>query len=90
MAASAWIVILHINTITKARTGAFFLPPKVTELINQGMELGEADDIVFGDSNSKQKGGAVGLLTNNVIDRTSFYVEAVILAAIPIKNKTLY
>ncbi len=90
MAASAWIVILHNNKLTKARTGAFFLPPKVTELINQGMELGEADDIVFGDSNSKQKGGAVGLLTDNVIDRTSFYVEAVILAAIPIKNKTLY
>lgn len=90
MAAFAWIVIQSENKIGRSKTGTFFLPPQVAKLINEGKELGEADDIVFGDSNSKQKGGAVGLLTDNVIDRTKLYVEAVVLALIPFKNKNLY
>jgi non-canonical (house-cleaning) NTP pyrophosphatase len=59
-------------------------------LIKEGKELGEADDIVFQKENSKQKTGAVGLLTGNVLDRTSYYKEAIILALIPFKNKDLY
>ena len=90
MMAFAWIVILSNKNIGKGRTGTFFLPKKVTALIQQGMELGEADDIVFGDSNSKQKSGAVGLLTNNIIDRTQLYVPAITLALIPFQNPELY
>jgi non-canonical (house-cleaning) NTP pyrophosphatase len=59
-------------------------------LIDTGKELGEADDIVFGHTNSKQKNGAVGILTGNVIVRTSYYTEAVILASIPFKNAEIY
>ena len=90
MTAYAWVVIHTKDHFGKARTGAFFLPPKVAKLIDEGKELGEADDIVFGHTNSKQKGGALGLLTHSVIDRTSLYVEAVIMALIPFKNKHLY
>ena len=91
MEAFAWVVVKARNgKIGKARTGTFFLPPKVAELIKQGKELGEADDIVFGRTNSKQENGAVGLLTNNVIDRTHYYIEAVVLALIPFKNEGLY
>ena len=90
MMAFAWIVITSNKQIGKGRTGTFFLPKKVTALIQQGMELGEADDIVFGDSNSKQKSGAVGLLTNNIIDRTQLYVPAITLALIPFQNPQLY
>lgn len=90
MTAFAWIVIQSQEGIGRARTGAFFLPPPVVALIKEGKELGEADDIVFGASNSKQQGGAVGLLTQQVIDRTSLYVEAVIMAFIPFKNPNLY
>jgi non-canonical (house-cleaning) NTP pyrophosphatase len=52
--------------------------------------LGEADDIVFGRSNSKQKEGAIGLLTGNVVDRAGLYEHAVILALVPFKNVALY
>lgn len=90
MMAFAWIVVQSNHQTGKAKTGTFFLPPPVVKLIDEGKELGEADDIVFGDSNSKQKNGAVGLLTGNVIDRTSFYVEAVVLALIPFLNEKLY
>ena len=78
------------GVIGKGRSSAFFLPQKVAELIRQGKELGEADDIVFARTNSKQENGAVGLLTHNAIDRTHYYTDAVILALIPFVNKNLY
>jgi inosine/xanthosine triphosphatase len=95
MEAFAWIVVYGKNPAGslyagKGRTGTFFLPPPVADLVRQGKELGEADDIIFKRSNSKQENGAVGLLTGNVIDRQQFYEQAVILALIPFKNPTLY
>ena len=90
MAAFAWIVVRSKEMIGKARTGTFFLPPAVVDLIHAGKELGEADDIVFGKSNSKQNNGAVGLLTDNVIDRVRLYEHAMILALIPFKNEARY
>lgn len=90
MEAYAWIVIRSRSQIGKARTGAFYLPPEVAQLVRQGHELGVADDLVFGRSNSKQDNGAVGLLTHNIIDRAMFYEQAVILALIPFINPHLY
>ncbi|MDP3726636.1 MAG: inosine/xanthosine triphosphatase [bacterium] len=91
MEAFAWIVV-HAKEggASKGRTGTFFLPPRVAELILEGKELGEADDIVFGTTNSKQANGAIGLLTNNVIHRERYYTEALVLALIPFKNRELY
>jgi inosine/xanthosine triphosphatase len=88
----AWVVVLDAASarIGKGSTGIFYLPPKVAELVHNGMELGEADDVVFSRSNSKQGNGSVGLLTNDVIDRTRYYVDAVILALIPFRNPDLY
>ena len=89
--AFAWMVVENKGgKVGMGRTGSFFLPPKVAELIRQGKELGEADDIVFGMKNSKQSNGAVGILTGDVLTRTTFYVPALILALIPFKNKELY
>ncbi|MEK7547168.1 MAG: inosine/xanthosine triphosphatase [Patescibacteria group bacterium] len=91
MEAFAWIVAKDKNgKFGKGRTGTFFLPPRVAELIKQGKELGEADDIVFQRKNSKQENGAVGILTGDAVDRTKFYTEAVIFALIPFKNEELY
>jgi non-canonical (house-cleaning) NTP pyrophosphatase len=59
-------------------------------LIEEGIELGEADDIVFGMTNSKQESGAVGLLSGDVITRTTYYEHAVVLALLPFKNQDLY
>ena len=90
LGAFSWIVIKSNDTVSKARTGSFFLPKKITELINNGKDLGEASGIVFKQTNIKQESGAIGLLTGNIIDRTSFYSEAVVLALIPFKNPDLY
>ena len=88
--AFAWIVVLSQEKISKARTATFLLPQKIVEMIDQGFELGEADDIIFKNLNSKQKNGAVGILTHNVIDRTEYYRQAVILSLIPFVNSDLY
>lgn len=90
MEVMAWVIVLSNNRMGKARTAGFYLPPKVMELIDQGYELGHADDIVFGVSNSKQTGGSSGLLTNGVMDRLRFYVPAVVLALIPFLKPDLY
>ncbi len=88
--AFAWVLIRSKNKTSKSKTITFELPLKITELIKQGYELGEADDLVFKQDNSKQKNGAVGLLTQNVITRKELYTQAVILALIPHINPGLY
>jgi len=90
MEAFAWIVIIGNHISGKAQTSTFQLPPKIVELIREGVELGHADDIVFNRKNSKQGNGAVGILTHDVIDRVEYYRHAVILALIPFLNTKLY
>ncbi len=93
MEAFAWIVVLskeNPKIIGKARTASFEIAAPIEDLIHQGYELGHADDLVFRDDNSKQKSGATGLLTDNVMNRTLLYEMAMILALIPFKNKDLY
>ncbi len=90
MEAFAWMVIMDKEKRGEARTCTFSLPKKVADLVKDGLELGDADDIVFGAENSKQKNGAVGLLTGNVMVRESLYIPAIILALIPFRNQELY
>lgn len=90
MSAFAWIVVRSKGIEGLGRTGTFFLPHEVASLIRRGKELGEADDIVFNRSNSKQEEGAIGILTGNVVNRTGLYEHAVILALVPFKNEGLY
>lgn len=90
LTAFAWVVVRSPTQVGKARTGVFFLPEAVAQLVRAGVELGEADDRVFGRTNSKQGNGAIGLLTHAVIDRVQYYEHAVILALVPFKNAELY
>lgn len=91
MTAFAWVVILdRSGKMGRANTSSFFLPPAVAKLIKGGMELGHANDQVFQSSNSKQQGGAVGLLTKGVVSRKELYKQAVLLALIPFISDELY
>ncbi len=87
----AWVVVLRQDGQPgRSKTGTFFLPHEVARLIlDEGLELGDADDRVFGGENTKQKNGSVGLLTGDVLTRESFYTPAVIMALIPFKNPGL-
>lgn len=90
MMAFAWIVVEGKTQTGLGRSAGFMLPPEVCRLISQGIELGEADDIVFGKSNSKQSNGAIGLLTQDRITRTTLYVPAILMALIPFARPELY
>jgi inosine/xanthosine triphosphatase len=90
LVAFAWVVIHSAGKSGESRTATFPLPEKVAHLIAGGLELGVANDMVFKTFNSKQKNGAVGLLTKNKTNRTELYKQAVILALIPFVNPGLY
>ena len=90
MQAFAWVVVLSDGGVGRGRTGTFLLPEPVADLVRQGKELGEADDLFFGRQNSKQREGAIGILTGNVVDRKQLYEHAVVLALVPFKNQAIY
>jgi inosine/xanthosine triphosphatase len=90
LAAFAWIVILSTAGRGESRTTTFSLPPQVSKLLSSGYELGDANDLIFKKQNSKQKSGAVGLLTRDKLTRTALYTQAVQLALIPIVNSEMY
>ena len=82
----AWVVVTNGKRLSRAQTGIFYLPQEVADLVRNGHELGHADDIVFGRTNSKQSTGSIGLLTDDALTRTTYYVQAVIMALIPFKK----
>lgn len=91
----ARVVVLGKDTqgqhkIGRAHTWSIFLPKKVSELVLQGMELGDADDIVFNMKDSKKANWAVGILTWDAITRTDGLTKWVIAALVPFKNPELY
>lgn len=91
IAAFAWIVISDTNGRTgESRATSFKHPPAIAKGVWQGSEAGHVGDELFGDDNIKQKGGILGKLTGGVITRADQYVDAVVLALIPIINPSLY
>jgi len=74
----------------ESRTANFELPPAVVDLVRDGMELGAADDQVFGRSGSKSEEGAVGLLTRGLVTRAELYAPAVLLALVPFLRRDLF
>jgi inosine/xanthosine triphosphatase len=90
LAAFSWAYVLGENNTGFARSASYILSNKITVLIQQGLEQGEADDLVFGLHNSKQNIGGVGLLTKDLITRSELYSMAVKLALIPFIQPQLY
>lgn len=91
MSCFAWVQVLgRDGRVGCGQTAVFFLPREVAELVHDGLELGEADDKVFGRVNSKQGNGAIGLLTDDAVNREAYYVQAVIMALVPFKNPQLH
>lgn len=89
--ATAWFVAENKGGVQgKARAATFDLPPSISKLIHDGMELGHATDQIFGESNTKHKNGAVGFLTNDIITRTVYYTHPLVCCLCPFVNPDLY
>lgn len=79
----AWIRISDGKREGRARSASLQLPPAAVQRLAQGEELGDVMDDLFGTQNIKQAGGAIGLLTQHKLSRSSVYQQALILALIP-------
>jgi inosine/xanthosine triphosphatase len=86
--AFAWMVVQGASgDLSEARSVTLPLPPAVRELVDSGLELGDANDRVFATVNSKQSGGAYGLLTDGLYTRESVYKQTLIIALTPFVNE---
>ena len=87
----SWVVIIDKNgNVGKGSGGMHFVPRKVQKLVEDGYELGKADDMVFHLNNSKQEMGSVGILTSGALMRTDTFVAAALRALMPFKNPEYY
>ncbi|EGU37598.1 NTPase [Vibrio ichthyoenteri ATCC 700023] len=86
----AWMVIESATQRGESRSASMMLPPAVADRLSQEVELGTVMDEVFGTTNIKQKGGAIGVLTQHQLTRSSVYHQALIMALIPFTNPQHY
>lgn len=86
----AYVVIANAEHCQVGRSTALPLPPQVAERLSTGVELGLVMDELFNTDNIKQKGGAIGLLTNHLATRGSVYLQAAILTLAPFRFPELY
>ncbi len=90
MDAFGWMVVLSKTKMGDARSCTFPLPPYVANAVRNGQELGHVNDAFFQMHNSKQGGGAVGSLTDNIVTRMDLYVQPLCLALIPFVKEELW
>lgn len=87
----AWILVRDKSGfVAESSTAHFYLPRKVTEYVREGLDLGDANDKFFGSINSKHGVGAIGHLTDGIIDRANYYLQAAIIAISELKHKDWY
>ena len=86
--AFAWMAVLgKQGRLSLARTVTLPLPPAVKRLMDDGLELGEANDRVFSTVDSKREGGAFGLLTGGEYTREGIYMQTLSMALLPFVNE---
>jgi len=86
-----WVVVIDKNGVTGIGSSAkVIVPAKMMRFIKRGVELGVACDIVFKSKNSKQENGHFGLMTKNIITRTSGYKDGIVMALVRFIHPDLF
>lgn len=81
MFTTAWVAFVdQQGQVGLGSSGRLLLPNIIAEAIRNGAELGPVMDQHSGESNVKQKQGAVGILTNGLLNRTEALEIGVICA----------
>jgi len=86
----AFVAIANQTQMSIGRSCNLPLPPVIYQALKSGEELGHVMDRLFNTDNIKQKGGAIGLLTNGLATRESVYRQAILLAMAPFIHPDLY
>ena len=68
----------------------FPLPQQIIGELLKGIELGKVIDTLTDQHNSKQKTGAIGFLTKDVVTRRDLYAQGIITALIPFLHPALF
>lgn len=77
----AWCAVVHRDGVMGMAGGeSVLLPPSVAAAVRAGAELGPAMDVLTGLHNTKQKGGAIGALTDGWLNRQTAYEHLLTLA----------
>jgi inosine/xanthosine triphosphatase len=76
----AYVAISNGEKLVVGRSGNLLIANSVFEALGQGKELGHVIDALYGTTNIKQKGGAIGILTKGLATRQSVYVTAMLMA----------
>lgn len=77
----AWCALVRADGATGVGGGAnLLLPNAVAEAVRGGAELGPTMDALTGRRNTKQRLGAIGILTREYLDRQSAYEHILTLA----------
>jgi len=77
----AWCAVAHHDGVVGMAGGeSVLLPPAVAADVQAGAELGPAMDALTGLHNTKQKGGAIGALTDGRLNRQTAYEHLLTLA----------
>lgn len=71
-------------------TPLFQLPDTVVERLLSKEELGDLIDELTGTEKTKQKKGAIGYFTKDIIDRKRYYMDGLLMALIPFINEELF
>jgi len=71
--------------------GHIALPPEADRMVaREGLELGAAMDRLSGGENTKQKNGAIGILTAGLSSRQKAYEDIIVYALAPLISPELY
>lgn len=88
---TAWCVLLgRDGRLGVGGNSCALLPEVVAERVRQGDELGAAMDSLVQQEGTKQRNGAIGILTNDLETRQSAYETIVRLALAPFQNPAWY
>lgn len=88
---SGWVAIVDKNgNVGLGSSGRILLPKKIAKEIKKGKELGPLMDKFIGQKDTKQKQGAVGILTNNLVSRKDAFERTIMYALARFINKKYY
>jgi inosine/xanthosine triphosphatase len=84
------VALTRDGRIGEAAWGRMLLPLAAAERVQNGDELGDVIDDLFGAKESKRHAGAIGLLTDGAVSRTDAFADHVAMACAPFLHPELY
>jgi inosine/xanthosine triphosphatase len=84
------VIVDGMGRTTMGHGMGFRYPPAIAERVRRGMAVGDACAGLFEEGDQGSGMGAIGILTNGVLDRKALTEQAVMAAMVPRVRKELY